>query len=144
MEAARADRAALTSVGQPADTAPGEADTATGEADRLAELVSAAARGLDEAFAELYDATSARVYGLILRVLRSADHADEVTQEVYEVTQEVYEVTQEVYLEMWQQSARYDPGRGSVLAWMITMAHRRAVDRVRRSPEVSSGTRRGR
>ena len=137
MEAARADRAALTSVGQPADTAPGEADTATGEADRLAELVSAAARGQDEAFAELYDATSARVYGLILRVLRSADHADEVTQEVYEVTQEVY-------LEIWQQSARYDPGRGSVLAWMITMAHRRAVDRVRRSPEVSSGTRRGR
>ena len=53
----------------------------------------------------------------MLRVLRSPEHAEEVTQEVY--------------VEVWQQSARYTPGRGSVLAWIATMAHRRAVDRVR-------------
>ena len=47
-------------------------------------------------------------------------------------------MTQEVYVEVWQQSARYTPAKGSVLAWIATMAHRRAVDRVRSvSSEVS-------
>jgi RNA polymerase sigma-70 factor (ECF subfamily) len=74
-------------------------------------------RGHEDAFAQLYDLTSARIHGLVLRVLRSAEHAAEVTQEVY--------------VEVWRQSARYSPAKGSVLAWMTTMAHRRAVDRVR-------------
>jgi RNA polymerase sigma-70 factor (ECF subfamily) len=87
------------------------------ENERLADLVQQAARGHEDAFAELYDLTSSRVYGVILRVLRSADHAAEVTQEVY--------------VEVWRQSARYAPAKGSVLGWMTTMAHRRAVDRVR-------------
>jgi RNA polymerase sigma-70 factor, ECF subfamily len=86
-------------------------------AARLAELVALSARGDEDAFAELYDLTSARIHGVVLRVLRSADHAAEVTQEVF--------------VEIWRQSARYSPERGSVLAWMTTMAHRRAVDRVR-------------
>ena len=75
------------------------------------------ARGHEDAFAELYDLTSQRVYGIILRVLRSPDHAAEVMQEVY--------------VEVWRQSARFSAARGSVIAWMTTMAHRRAVDRVR-------------
>ncbi len=75
------------------------------------------ARGDRAAFAQLYDTTSRRVHGVVLRVLRSPEHAEEVTQEVY--------------VEVWQQSARYSPAKGSVLAWMATMAHRRAVDRVR-------------
>ena len=87
------------------------------EGQRLAELVSRSARGQEEAFGELYDLTSARMYGVILRVLRSADHAAEVTQEVY--------------VEIWRQSARYSPEKGSAMGWMTTMAHRRAVDRVR-------------
>ncbi|MET0693134.1 MAG: ECF RNA polymerase sigma factor SigK, partial [Propionibacteriaceae bacterium] len=87
------------------------------ENDRLAELVLQAARGHEDAFAELYDVTSSRIYGVILRVLRSADHSAEVTQEVY--------------VEIWRQAARYSPAKGSVLGWMTTMAHRRAVDRVR-------------
>jgi len=74
-------------------------------------------RGHEDAFGELYDLTSARIYGTVLRVLRSPDHAAEVTQEVY--------------VEVWRQSARYTPEKGSVLGWMTTMAHRRAVDRVR-------------
>lgn len=87
------------------------------EAAHLADLVERSSRGHEEAFAELYDRTSSRVYGVIWRVLRSADHAAEVTQEVY--------------VEVWRQSTRFDSRKGSVLAWMTTMAHRRAVDRVR-------------
>jgi hypothetical protein len=49
---------------------------------RLAELVALSASGHDDAFAELYDLTAARIHGVVLRVLRSADHAAEVTQEV--------------------------------------------------------------
>lgn len=69
------------------------------------------------AFAELYDLTSRRIYGTVFKVLRSPEHAAEVTQEVY--------------VEAWDHAARYASGKGSVLAWMFTMAHRRAVDRVR-------------
>jgi RNA polymerase sigma-70 factor (ECF subfamily) len=86
-------------------------------AARLAELVALSARGDEDAFAELYDLTSTRIHGVVLRVLRSTDHAAEVTQEVF--------------VEIWRQSARYSPEKGSVLAWMTTLAHRRAVDRVR-------------
>jgi RNA polymerase sigma-70 factor (ECF subfamily) len=87
------------------------------EAARLVNLIALCSRGHEDAFAELYDLTSQRIYGIILRVLRSPDHAAEVTQEVY--------------VEVWRQSARYAPDKGSVIAWMTTMAHRRAVDRVR-------------
>jgi len=87
------------------------------EAAHLVDLMARAARGHEDAFSELYDLTSSRIYGTVLRVLRSADHAAEVTQEIY--------------VEVWRQSARYAPDKGSVLAWMTTMAHRRAVDRVR-------------
>ena len=87
------------------------------EAAALVALVHASARGDQDAFAELYDQTSSRVYGIVWRVLRSADHAAEVTQEVY--------------TEVWRQAARFDATKGSALAWIATMAHRRAVDRVR-------------
>ena len=87
------------------------------EAAQLAQLVTRSARGHEDAFSELYDATSSCVYGVILRVLRSPDLAAEVTQEVY--------------LEIWRHAARYAEERGTVLAWMTTVAHRRAVDRVR-------------
>lgn len=102
--------------GESSRTGPGlvgrEADAA-----HLADLIDRSARGHEEAFAELYDLTSSRIYGIVLRVLRSADHSAEVTQEVY--------------VEVWRQSARYARDKGSVMAWMSTMAHRRAVDRVR-------------
>jgi RNA polymerase sigma-70 factor (ECF subfamily) len=54
-------------------------------AGQLAELVALSARGDKDAFAELYDLTSARIHGVVLRVLRSADHAAEVTQEIVDV-----------------------------------------------------------
>lgn len=83
----------------------------------LADLVRRSAGGDEAAFADLYDATSARVYGLAVRVTRSPEIAAEVVQEVY--------------LMAWEQSGRFAPSRGSVLGWLCTLAHRRAVDRVR-------------
>lgn len=83
----------------------------------LAELLAAAARGDERAFARLYDLTSSRVYGMVLRVVRD--------------TAQSAEVTQDIYLEVWRQSARFDPARSAVLPWLLMIAHRRAVDRVR-------------
>ena len=105
--------------GQPSPSAPRVAGSRgrETEAAHLIELMALSARGHEDAFGELYDLTSQRVYGIILRVLRSPDHAAEVMQEVY--------------VEVWRQSARYSSTKGSVIAWMTTMAHRRAVDRVR-------------
>jgi RNA polymerase sigma-70 factor (ECF subfamily) len=81
------------------------------------ELLGLVARGDESAFASLYDAVAPRVYGLILRVLRDPAQAEEVTQEVL--------------VEIWRSAGRYDSSRGSATAWMFTIAHRRAVDRVR-------------
>jgi RNA polymerase sigma-70 factor (ECF subfamily) len=93
----------------------------SGEDDRAAptleELIAASARGDEQAFAQLYDQTSARVYGMVLRVIRDAAQSAEVTQDIY--------------LEVWRQSARFDSSRGAVLPWLLMIAHRRAVDRVR-------------
>lgn len=83
----------------------------------LSELFRRAARGDETAFAALYDATSARVHGLVLRVVRDPAQSEEVTQEAY--------------LEVWRTASRFDPDRGSALSWLMTIAHRRAVDRVR-------------
>ena len=89
----------------------------------LGSLLRRSARGDETAFAEVYDATSARVYGLVLRVVRDPAQAEEVAQEVY--------------LEIWRTATRFDPDRGSALSWMMTIAHRKAVDRVR-SAEAAS------
>jgi len=89
----------------------------------LAQLLRRCARGDESAFGEFYDATSARAWGMALRVLRNRAHAEEVLQEAY--------------LQVWRQSGRFDPSRGSVGAWLLTIVHRTAVDRVR-SAEASS------
>ncbi len=86
------------------------------------------ARGDAEAFAGLYDATSARIYGLVIRILRDPGYSEETTQDVY--------------AQVWRCAAEYDPEQGSALAWLMTLAHRRAVDRVR--AEVASSRREAR
>lgn len=91
----------------------------------LADLLIRTAGHDRQAFAELYDATSPRVFGLILRVLRDRGYAEETLQEVY--------------LQIWQKAGAFDPSAGSALSWMLTIAHRRAVDRVR--SEESAGKR---
>ncbi len=83
----------------------------------LVALLRSSARGDRAAFAGVYDATAARVHGLVLRVVRDRAQAEEVTQEVF--------------LEVWRTASRYDPARGSAFAWVLTIAHGRAVDRVR-------------
>ena len=83
------------------------------------ELLPRVAQGDQTAFAELYDQTAPRVLGLVKRLLK--DHAQSE------------EVTQEVFLEIWQNATRFDSTRGSAASWMLTMAHRRAVDRIRAS-----------
>jgi len=83
----------------------------------LPELLRRVARGDEAAFAALYDATSARVHGLVLRVVRDPAQAEEVTQEAY--------------LQVWRTASRYDENLGSAHSWLLTLAHRRAVDRVR-------------
>ncbi|OKI35519.1 RNA polymerase subunit sigma [Saccharothrix sp. CB00851] len=93
------------------------ADTREGDDATADELLALVARGDDKAFARLYDVVAGRVFSLVRRVVR--DHAQSE------------EVTQEVLVEVWRTAGRYDPGRGSALAWVMTMAHRRAVDRVR-------------
>jgi RNA polymerase sigma-70 factor (ECF subfamily) len=70
-----------------------------------------------EAFAAFYDHTRARVFGLVTRVLRDPGYSEETTQEIY--------------LQVWHNAEGYNPSAGSPLAWLMTLAHRRAVDRVR-------------
>ena len=111
----------LMSAFSPGSPAPGE-NAAPGQPD-LAELLRASARGEEQAFAELYDATSRRLYGLVLRVVRDPAQAEEVAQEAF--------------LEIWRTASRFDPTRGSALGWLLTITHRTAVDRVR-SAEASS------
>jgi RNA polymerase sigma-70 factor (ECF subfamily) len=87
--------------------------------DTLSAQLVASGRGDQDAFARLYDDLVPRIYGLLLRILGDAHQSEEVTQEVL--------------LQVWQNSNRFDPQRGSALSWVLVMAHRRAVDRVRSS-----------
>ncbi|MGP6177829.1 ECF RNA polymerase sigma factor SigK [Microbacterium sp. A196] len=91
--------------------------------DLAAALLVRVASGDQRAFAELYDLLSSRVFGLILRVVVNRAQSEEVLQEVF--------------LEIWQSSARFAPNKGQGRTWILTMAHRRAVDRVRASQSSS-------
>jgi RNA polymerase sigma-70 factor (ECF subfamily) len=91
----------------PTETAPPDLDA----------MMAHVARGDERAFEHLYDAVAPRVFGLARRVLRDPALAEEVTQEVL--------------VEVWRTATRFDPAKGSATSWIFTIAHRRAVDRVR-------------
>ncbi|SDU79572.1 ECF RNA polymerase sigma factor SigK [Jiangella alkaliphila] len=93
--------------------------------DGLGGLLRRSAAGDEEAFEELYERTAPAIYGVAHKVLRNHAHAEEVTHDVM--------------LEIWRSSNRYRTDRGSAFSWVLTIAHRRAVDRVR---QEQSATRR--
>jgi RNA polymerase sigma-70 factor (ECF subfamily) len=83
----------------------------------LNDLLVRVGRGDEQAFAQVYDALGASVFGLARRVIRDPARAEEVSQEVF--------------IQVWQSAARFDPARGNAKSWCLTLAHRRAVDAVR-------------
>jgi RNA polymerase sigma-70 factor (ECF subfamily) len=80
-------------------------------------LLARIATGDQQAFSQLYDHTSTLLYTLGLRILGSREETDELLQDVY--------------LEVWRKVARYDVGRGTPVAWLITLTRSRAIDRLR-------------
>lgn len=80
-------------------------------------LLARVAKGDQQAFSQLYDQSNTLLYTMALRILGHRDEAAELLQEVY--------------LEVWRKVARYDVGRGTPVAWLITLTRSRAIDRLR-------------
>ena len=90
---------------------------------RLAGLLARIAGGDQAAFAEFYKLTSRRVFGMARRVLIDPELSEDTTQEVF--------------LQVWQNAAKFNPEAGSPLSWLMTISHRRAVDKVRSSQSAT-------
>lgn len=103
-------------------------DAGSPGADALETLLTATARGERGAFDLLYERLSVPVCHVIRAVLRDRAQAEEVAQEVF--------------LEIWQLASRYDAGKGTVTAWVLTIARRRAIDRVRSAAACAARERR--
>lgn len=89
----------------------------------LVRLLAAVARGDEAAFERLYAATKAKLYGVVLRILRRQDLAEEVVQETY--------------VKVWHNAAQFNPDVSSPITWMATIARNRAIDLVRKRGELS-------
>ena len=100
----------------PGEPGPGAAAGGLAGGD-LEVLLGQVARGDEAAYGVLYGQLAGHVFGIARSVLRDPAQAEEVAQEVL--------------LEVWRDAARFDAARGSAKAWVMTLAHRRAVDRVR-------------
>ena len=94
-------------------TAPADSSVAPD----LRSLLARSAAGEQEAFSQLYDATSSAVFGVALRILSDRAEAEEVALDVF--------------LQVWRDAARYDPARGSALSWILIVTRSRAIDRFR-------------
>jgi RNA polymerase sigma-70 factor, ECF subfamily len=96
--------------------APGPAEDTDRDPDLIG-LLALVGRGDHRAFELLYGELAGPVYGVVRQVLRDPAQSEEIAQEVL--------------LEIWRTASRFDPAKGSPAAWALTIAHRRAVDRVR-------------
>lgn len=93
------------------------------EPERLVQLLAAVSAGDQRAFAQLYEASSSHLFGLLLRILQRRDWAEEALQDCF--------------LKVWQKSESYEPSRGAPLTWLSTIARYRALDLLRmKRPEV--------
>jgi RNA polymerase sigma-70 factor, ECF subfamily len=117
----------METVPGPLSPAPVRGAVRAGGCD-LARLLARTARGDHDAFAAVYDQAAPALFGTVRGVVRDPFLAEEVTQEVF--------------LEVWRTASRFDQARGSALAWMATIAHRRAVDRVRSEQRMADRDRR--
>ena len=86
-------------------------------------LIAAVAKGDQDAFKRLYDATRAKLFGVVLRILRRQDLAEEVIQEAY--------------VKIWNSAGQFNPGLASPITWMVSIARNRAIDVIRKKGEVS-------
>lgn len=100
------------------DTSP----TSPTSSDHLHDLLRRVTRRDRRAFAQLYAATSAKLYGTVLRILKERGRADDVVQEAY--------------VTIWQKAAQFDTGRASPIAWMVAIARHAAIDELRRQPRA--------
>lgn len=92
------------------------------ERQALCEALSRVGRGEAAALKEVYDRTSAKLFGVCLRILGEPSESEDVLQEVY--------------VTVWRNAAGFDAGRGSPITWLAAIARNRAIDRVRaRRPE---------
>lgn len=102
---------------EPGPKASPSASVAAGR-QHLAELLQSTASGDRDAFAELYQATAAKLYGLALRIVKDDGKARECLQEAF--------------VRIWEHAGDYRPERGAPMTWMGTIVRRRALDLVRR------------
>ncbi|MGA8819791.1 MAG: sigma-70 family RNA polymerase sigma factor [Xanthobacteraceae bacterium] len=86
-------------------------------------LLAAVAKGDQAAFERLYGATRAKLYGVLLRILGKPELADDVMQETY--------------VKVWKMAGKFDPTIASPITWMVAVARNRAIDIVRKRPDVS-------
>ena len=114
----RLDRTATTA----AIVSTGTAGDMTQSRSALTDDLARVAKGDQAAFARVYQATSAKLYGIVLRILQRRDLTDEIVQEVY--------------VKIWQRAGDFDASRASPITWMATIARNRALDEVRRATHV--------
>ncbi|EKS69432.1 MULTISPECIES: sigma-70 family RNA polymerase sigma factor [Caballeronia] len=105
-------------------------DTYSGDIERLPreridEMLTNVAKGDEQAFAELYRATSARVFGVIVRMIRDRGEAEDLLQEVFATA--------------WRRADTFDPARGSAMTWLVALGRNRTIDRMRQHREELLG-----